>query len=186
MTLPEGEKHILLHTCCAPCSSAILEYMLAAGLRPVVFYFNPNIFPQEEYEKRKAECTRHARSLGVEIADGDYTHAHWLTEMRGMEDEPERGKRCRKCFELRLCATARYAQEKGFRMFATTLTASRWKDTEQVHEAGRKAAEMFPPTVFWERNWRKGGLDERRRELLKEHRFYNQLYCGCEFSMKRI
>jgi predicted adenine nucleotide alpha hydrolase (AANH) superfamily ATPase len=183
---PEGEKDILLHTCCAPCSSAIIECMMANGLRPLVFYFNPNIYPLEEYEIRKAECTRHARSLGLTIVDGDYSHAEWLNEMRGMEDEPERGRRCLKCFKLRLCASARYAMENGYKVFTTTLASSRWKSPEQINEAGRYAASCYPGTVFWEQNWRKGGLSERRRQLLEEHRFYNQRYCGCEFSMRSL
>lgn len=180
---PEREKDILLHTCCAPCASAIIECMIANGLRPLIFYYNPNIYPLEEYEIRKAECTRYARSLGLTIVDGDYDHAEWLNEMRGMEDEPERGKRCLKCFKLRLCVSARYARENGYKVFTTTLAASRWKSMEQIKEAGRYAVSCNPDTIFWEQNWRKEGLSERRRQLLKEYQFYNQQYCGCEFSI---
>ena len=176
--------HLLLHTCCAPCSAAIIEWLLENGIRPVLFYFNPNIYPLEEYNIRKSECTRYARSLGLEIIDGDYDHESWLQEIRGLENEPERGSRCRQCFRMRLRATARMAHERGFDTFATTLASSRWKSLEQIAEAGHAAAAEFADVEFWEKNWRKGGLSERRRILLAENGFYNQQYCGCEFSMR--
>jgi len=157
---------------------------MANGLRPLIFYFNPNIYPLEEYEIRKAECTRYAQSLGLTIVDGDYNHTEWLSEIQGMENEPERGGRCLKCFKLRLCVSARYAQENGYKVFTTTLASSRWKSLEQINEAGQYAASCYPETIFWEQNWRKGGLSERRRQLLEEYQFYNQQYCGCEFSMR--
>ncbi|MDF9829317.1 epoxyqueuosine reductase QueH [Parabacteroides sp. PF5-6] len=181
---PVRAKEILLHTCCAPCSSAIIECLLENGIRPLIYYFNPNIYPLEEYEIRKAECTRYAQSLGLTIVDGDYDHAGWLREMAGMENEPERGGRCLRCFKLRLMASARYASENGLKVFTTTLASSRWKSLEQINAAGRYAVSPYPDVTFWEQNWRKGGLSERRRQLLQEHQFYNQLYCGCEFSMR--
>ena len=104
---------LLLHTCCAPCSAAIIEWLLANDIRPTLFYCNPNIYPREEYDIRKAECTRYARSLGLDIVDADYDHEAWLAHMKGLEDEPERGRRCLQCFRLRLTATARYAHEHG-------------------------------------------------------------------------
>ncbi|MDR3220365.1 MAG: epoxyqueuosine reductase QueH [Dysgonamonadaceae bacterium] len=175
-------QKLLLHTCCAPCSAAIIENLLAQGIRPVLFYFNPNIFPEEEYAIRKNECSRYAASLGVAIIDGDYDHAFWLKDMKGLENEPERGLRCLKCFQLRLLATARLASESGLDTFATTLASSRWKSLTQIAQAGNWAASQFPGLTFFEKNWRKEGLSERRRILLKENGFYNQQYCGCEFS----
>ena len=180
----EERKKILLHCCCAPCSAAILEWMLQNGWQPTLYYFNPNIFPQEEYEIRKNECTRYAQKLGIEIIDGDYDHTRWREGVAGLEAEPERGKRCLECFKLRLSATAALAQTRGFQLFATTLASSRWKSLEQIEEAGHFAADLHPGTEFYARNWRKGGLQERRNALLKENGFYNQLYCGCEFSMR--
>jgi len=176
---------LLLHTCCAPCSAAIIEYLLAQGIRPVLYYFNPNIYPREEYDLRKKECTRFAQSLHLEIIDGDYRHEEWLQSVTGFENEPERGKRCQLCFETRLLATARMASEKGLDIFATTLGSSRWKDLRQIAEAGNWAALQFPEIRFWNKNWRKDGLSERRRMLLQENKFYNQAYCGCEFSARR-
>ena len=183
---PNGDRHVLLHSCCAPCSSAIVECMLANGIRPTVFYCNPNIYPREEYETRKQEAIRFVTGQGLDFVDADYDHARWLSAMQGLEDEPERGRRCLRCFALRLEATAAYAAEHGFRLFTTTLASSRWKSLDQINEAGRSAAARHPGTLFWEQNWRKGGLQERRNQLLREYRFYNQQYCGCEFSMRRL
>jgi predicted adenine nucleotide alpha hydrolase (AANH) superfamily ATPase len=173
---------LLLHTCCAPCSAAIIEYLLAREIRPVLYYFNPNIYPFEEYEMRKNECTRYAQSLGLAIIDGDYVHNEWLQTVTDFENEPERGRRCLSCFRMRLLAAARVTHEKGLDTFATTLGASRWKNLEQIAEAGNWAAGQFSEIQFWNRNWRKEGLSERRRILLQENGFYNQNYCGCEFS----
>ena len=188
-----GEKTVLLHTCCAPCSSAIIEAMLQNGITPVIYYCNPNIYPQEEYEIRKEECTRYAQALGLEIVDADYDHENWLAQMKGMEDEPERGGRCLKCFKLRLLRTAEYARQRGIKVIATTLASSRWKSLEQINEAGTWACGAVdesrlgvdPSPVFWCHNWKKGGLQERRLQILKEFDFYNQQYCGCEFSMRK-
>lgn len=177
---------VLLHSCCAPCSAAIIEWLLAANVRPVLFYFNPNIYPQAEYDLRKAELTRYALLQGVEVIDGDYNHEQWRQQIAGWEHEPERGARCLQCFKIRLLATARFADEHGFEKFATTLASSRWKSLEQIAQAGQWAAAQYDGVVFWEKNWRKDGLTERRNVLLKENNFYNQLYCGCEFSSKNV
>ena len=234
---PMGETTVLLHTCCAPCSSAIIEAMMKNGITPVIYYCNPNIYPQEEYEIRKNECTRYAQSLGLEIVDADYDHDNWLEAIRGMEDEPERGGRCLKCFKLRLLRTAEYAMQRGIKVITTTLASSRWKSLDQINEAGlwacnelqrrfsaapfasarcsenieaatvpdpnlsewsvcphgavgdsRLGVNSVPPddaVIWWDQNWRKGGLQERRLQIIKEYDFYNQLYCGCEFSMRK-
>jgi len=173
---------LLLHTCCAPCSAAIIEYLLAQEIHPVLYYFNPNIDPRAEYELRKSECTRYAQSLGLTIIDGDYDHEAWLQSVAGLENESERGKRCLSCFKMRLLATARVTVGLGLDTFATTLGSSRWKDLQQIAEAGHWAAAQFSGIRFWEKNWRKDGLSERRRVLLQANGFYNQTWCGCEFS----
>lgn len=124
---PNNEDKVLLHSCCAPCSSAIIECLLANNIRPTVFYYNPNIYPQAEYDIRKAEAIRYVKALGLDFIDGDYDYQLWRSSMSGMEDEPERGGRCLQCFTLRLTETARYAAEHGFTLFTTTLASSRWK-----------------------------------------------------------
>ena len=253
---PMGETTVLLHTCCAPCSSAIVEAMLKHGITPVIYYCNPNIFPEEEYLIRKNECTRYAEALGLEIVDDDYDHEAWLETVKGLEDEPERGGRCLKCFKYRLLRTAEYAASRGIKVITSTLASSRWKSLDQINEAGewacaalaarlgvepdpvmvppvcdnsgrssvvpfasarcsenieaamapdpddsqrsvcpcgavdvnRLGVEDFPvmvPPVWWNHNWKKGGLQERRLQIIKEYGFYNQLYCGCEFSMRK-
>ena len=194
IVVPEGCKKVLLHACCAPCSSAIVEWMVGHGIEPVIYYFNPNIYPLEEYEIRKNESKRHAESLGIQWIDDDRfrtgasqqssyeaMHAAWRCAVTGLENEPERGKRCEMCFYHRLEATAKKAQELGIAFFATTLASSRWKRLEQINAAGNAAALKYGIS-FWAQNWRKEGLQERRNELLKEYGFYNQLFCGCEFS----
>ena len=189
--MQRAENEVLLHCCCAPCSSAIIEWMLAHDVRPTLYYFNPNIFPEEEYLIRKNECTRYAASLGLDIIDDDYDHEAWRCQVKGMEMEPERGARCLQCFKMRLLHAARKAVELGFGVFTTTLASSRWKSLTQINEARhwavKKVSEETGKTVrFDDRNWRKGGLQQRRNELLKENGFYNQLYCGCEFSLEAM
>lgn len=178
---------LLLHTCCAPCSGAIIERLLQEGVRPVIYYCNPNIWPEEEYLIRKNECTRYAESLGLEVVDADYDHSRWLEEVAcGLENEPERGGRCLKCFKMRLLRSAQYAAEHGFDTLTTTLASSRWKSLDQINEAGKWACGNIPgnPVAWLERNWRKGGLQERRNAIIREMNFYNQKYCGCEFSLR--
>lgn len=179
-------ERILLHSCCAPCSSAILEWLLANGYAPTVFFFNPNIFPHEEYAARKNEIARYCGELGVPFIDGDWDHAMWREAVRGLENEPERGRRCLRCFTVRLTAAAKKASELGIETFTTTLASSRWKSLEQVKEAGDYAASLYPGTHYWDRNWRKGGLQDRRCRIIRERGFYNQLWCGCEFSMGHL
>ena len=222
---PGGVKQVLLHTCCAPCSSAIIECMMQNGIMPLVFYCNPNIYPAEEYLIRKDECTRYAKSLGLEIVDADYDHENWLAAVKGLENEPERGGRCLKCFKLRLLRTAEYARNHGFKVITTTLASSRWKSLDQINDAGTWACQQIADIlkssdtvdfedlplkidsksskspefedlleevshrlpqspIYWCYNWKKGGLQERRLQIIKEYDFYNQLYCGCEFSMR--
>ena len=308
-----GEVRVLLHCCCAPCSTAILEWMVGAGLRPGVFFSNSNIVPFEEYEHRKAELVRYAASHGLEVIDDEYDHGAWLAFVRRLEkpsaseagstapapetssaapapadvliapapgafslapapetssvapapadvliapapgafslapapetvpvriaDMPERGPRCLECFKFRLLRAARYAAGHGYGVLTTTLASSRWKDLAQVDEAGRFACtlvnarpEPLSPTassgnpssvssrkesddpscpdsspekllkersggrswdrpavqvVWWNQNWRKGSLQDRRSCLIRELGLYNQPWCGCEFSSAR-
>lgn len=182
-------EEVLLHCCCAPCSSAILEWMAQNDVRPTIYYCNPNIYPEEEYLIRKNEITRYAEQLGLTIIDEDNEgtwgerHARWLEQVCGLENEPERGRRCLSCFRMRMLRSAKKAKELGLKRFTTTLASSRWKSLDQINEAGTWAAAEVEDVEFWDRNWRKGGLQQRRNELLKENGFYNQLYCGCEYSL---
>lgn len=188
--MPSTSQKILLHSCCAPCSGAILEWMVSRGFRPTVFFSNSNIVPREEYELRKAELLRYCVSLGLGVVDDAYDHRDWLSfapdgcSIREMGSEPERGARCSACFRYRLLRAARYGRDNGFDVLTTSLASSRWKDLAQVDEAGlwacRLAGEGAPE--FWQKNWRRGGLQPRRSEIVREQAFYNQTFCGCEFS----
>lgn len=183
LQLPEQGTKVLLHACCAPCSGAIVECMLNNGIRPTLFYSNPNIYPEKEYITRRDECQRFADSLGLEMVEDRYDHVNWLEYVAGLENEPERGKRCRRCFELRLSRATAFAHSHGFGLITSTLASSRWKNLDQITDAGLTAAAVYDDVTFWAQNWRKGGLTERRAAILRENNFYNQLYCGCEFSM---
>ena len=208
---PDGAREILLHACCAPCSGAVLECLRDNGIRPVVFFSNSNITPRAEYDLRLSELRRYTEKMGMELVEDSYDHDAWLAAVRGLEDDPERGGRCAACFRFRLGRAAAYAASRGLRVLATTLASSRWKDLDQVNAAGSSVcssagagiagrqnfASLIPPTacsgsselppaqqavLFWPQNWRKGGLQERRNEVIREQGFYNQNWCGCEFS----
>ena len=306
---PQGcdlsKDRILLHCCCAPCSTAIIEWMVSQGLRPGIFFSNSNIVPFNEYTVRRDELRRYAAAHGLETIDDEYDHSAWLAFVRQLEtrpksgasmvaepcrttssvtdvasdaaarpvaelveahqqaeapqpfpvtelvevsgstsftvepyhpteppiriaDMPERGPRCLECFKFRLLRAARYASTHGYRLLTTTLASSRWKDLSQVDAAGRWACETvngssapisldsvprvadissidtesssegYIPTadpllsvaplpestevLWWNQNWRRGGLQERRNALIKEWSMYNQTFCGCEFS----
>lgn len=181
---PHNATKILLHTCCAPCSSAITECLLQNNIQPTIYYFNPNIYPSEEYERRKNECIRYSNTLKIDFIEAEYNHDQWLDCIKGFENEPERGQRCLKCFTHRLQRTAQFANEHGFKLIATTLATSRWKNLEQINLAGEISTQDLD-VEFWAQNWRKGGLQERRNQIIKEQNFYNQNYCGCEFSMPK-
>lgn len=157
--------------------------MLQHEVRPTLFFCNPNIYPEAEYTIRKNELLRYAKDLGLEVIDDDYDHAAWLDHIKGLEHEPERGGRCLECFKYRLLRAAHKCRELGFTTFTTTLASSRWKRQDQTDAAGLWAAEQAGVT-FDTRNWRKGGLQQRRNELLRINGFYNQQYCGCEFSLR--
>lgn len=181
---PQGEKKVLLHTCCAPCSCSILARMIESGITLTVYFYNPNIYPIEEYEHRKKEVIRYAQKMKVPVVDADYENDRWLHAVAGHEEEAERGRRCAICFEMRLEKTAEYAVAHGFKVFATSLGISRWKDLEQVNRAGRHAASLFPGLIYWEHNWRLGGGQERMERISKEEGLYRQNYCGCLYSLR--
>ncbi|MCQ2165263.1 MAG: epoxyqueuosine reductase QueH [Bacteroidales bacterium] len=196
LEVPGGAGKVLLHACCAPCSSAILECMLQHGITPVIFYSNSNIYPYEEYDHRRTECVRYAEKLGVEMVEDEYDHDAWLQAVKGLEGEPERGGRCLQCFRFRLGRAAEYARTHGYTVLTTTLASSRWKNLAQIDCAGAEVcdsvspgdrcipAQQGVPVTWWQQNWRKGGLQERRGEIIREMNFYNQLWCGCEFSIR--
>lgn len=179
-----GPMDILLHSCCAPCSGAIIERLIKEGFRPHILFYNPNIFPQKEYKLRKASLMIFCARKGIACTDLDYDHTAWLEQVKGLEHEPERGQRCTVCFDIRLGRAARYAAENGFKTFATTNGIGRWKDMDQVNTSGLKAAARYPGLRFWARNWREKNALLEGQAIAKQEHFYKQLYCGCEFSQE--
>ena len=184
LPVPAGIDRVLLHSCCAPCSGEVMESMKESGLDVTVYFYNPNIHPREEYDIRKNELTRFAAKLGLTAIDGDYNTDTWFARVKGLEWEPERGRRCTACFDLRLERTALYAHENGFRLFATSLGISRWKNMEQVNACGHRAAARHDGLAYWDYNWRKSGGATRMIDITKREGFYRQNYCGCIYSLR--
>lgn len=184
LALPNGPARVLLHSCCAPCSGEIMEAMLVSGIDFTIFFYNPNIHPRSEYELRKNENIAYAERFGVPFVDADYDCDDWFARVRGMENEPERGRRCSECFDMRFERTALHAHEHGFPVMTSSLGISRWKDMAQVTASGRRAAARYPGLLFWDHNWRKGGGSARMIEIGKRENFYRQGYCGCVYSLR--
>lgn len=196
--IPEELKQgrILLHCCCAPCSTSILEWMVQQGMRPGIFFSNSNIVPFDEYEKRRDELVRYAAYYGLEVIDDEYDHEAWLAWVRHLEPEhgsiaemPERGLRCLECFKFRLQRAADYAAAHEYGILTTTLASSRWKLLSQVDEAGimacgKASSETGHDVIWWGQNWRKYGLQDRRNDIIRQFAMYTQKYCGCEFSLR--
>lgn len=181
---PQGAT-LLLHSCCAPCSSACLE-RLKERFRVTVLYYNPNIDEREEYEKRKAEQIRFLKETGwADFLDCDYENEAFEEIARGLEHEPERGSRCYACYRLRLEKTAAVAAEKGYDYFATTLTLSPHKNAVWLNELGEKAGGMYAVKYLFS-DFKKGGGYYRSIALSKEYDLYRQDFCGCRFSKKTV
>lgn len=181
---PDGETKVLLHSCCAPCSGSVIEDIHKAGVDLTVYFYNPNIHPREEYEIRKEENIRYAEKLGIPFIDGDYDDDRWFEEMKGHENDPERGERCSMCFEMRFVKTAKYAYENNFKVITSCLGISRWKDFDQVTGAGERAAALYPGIKYWGYNWRKQDGSQRMVKIAREEKFYQQQYCGCAYSLR--
>ena len=181
----DGHKpSLLLHSCCAPCSSYVLEY-LAPYFNICDFYYNPNISPKKEYEDRKEELVRLISemelSTQVSFLEGTYRPEDFFAMAKGLEDLPEGGERCFKCYEMRLRESAKIAKEQGAEYFATTLTISPLKNAQKLNEIGEQLAEEYGvkylPSDFKKKNGYK-----RSVELSAQYELYRQNYCGCVFS----
>jgi len=184
LTPPDGQKKVLLHSCCAPCSGEVMEAMTASGIDYTIFFYNPNIHPKREYEIRKTENIRFAEKHGIAFIDADYDADNWMARAKGLEMEPERGARCTMCFDMRFERTALYAAENGFPVITSSLGISRWKDMNQINGCGARAAARYDGVTYWTYNWRKGGGSARMIEISKREEFYQQEYCGCVYSLR--
>ena len=175
--MPERNR-ILLHVCCAPCCTHAIE-RLRAGYDVTLFFSNSNLFPPEEYAKRLQEADRLARICQCCLVEDSYDHDAWLAFVKGLEDEREGGKRCRKCFEFNLTRAAAYARGNGFAAFTTTLTISPHKRAADIFAIGQRLGD------FLDVDFKKQDGFRRSVELSHEFGLYRQGYCGCEFSLRR-
>ena len=178
---------LFLHSCCAPCSSYVLEY-LSAFFWFTVFYYNANIYPAEEYGKRVEEQKNLIEKLPsvypIKFVEGVYDKERFYEMAKGLEQVPEGGERCFRCYELRLRETARLAAERGFDYFTTTLTISPLKNAAKLNEIGGLLGEEYQ-TVWLPSDFKKKNGYKRSIELSKEYNLYRQDYCGCVFSVNR-
>lgn len=185
LTKEDKKPKLLIHSCCAPCSSYVLEY-LSDFFEITIYYFNPNIYPEEEYFRRVDEQQKLIQAMPlrseVHFAQGQYDPDQYYSHIKGLEAEPEGGKRCFACYELRLREAAKLAAEHGFDYFTTTLSISPHKNAEKLNEIGQLLATEYKvsylPSDFKKRNGYKRSI-----ELSKEYNLYRQDYCGCVFSM---
>lgn len=184
LVLPNNANKLLLHSCCAPCSGAVMERLIKSGINYTIFFYNPNIHPLNEYELRKEENIRFAKKHNIEFVDVDYDRDNWFERAKGMEDEPERGIRCTMCFDMRFERTALYAHENNFSVISSSLGISRWKNMDQINDCGVRAAKKYPNITYWTYNWRKLNGSKRMIEISKDERFYQQEYCGCVYSLR--
>lgn len=178
--------HLLLHACCAPCSSHCLEY-LSKYFRITVFYYNPNISPKEEYALRIEEIKRFIKEFKSEneitLIEGKYEPERFFQVVKGLEQEPEGGKRCEQCFKLRLSEAAKLAKELNADYYTTTLSISPLKNAELLNKIGKEEGDAIGITHLPSDFKKKGGY-ARSIELSKEYNLYRQNFCGCVYSLQ--
>lgn len=178
------KKKLLLHSCCGPCSTVVIE-RLKENFDVTLFYYNPNIEPREEYEKRKVEEQKVCAHFDVPFIDCDWDNEGWLQFVKGLENEREGGVRCEKCFFYRLKRTAVYAKEHKFDMFASTLSVSPHKNTEIINKVGQEIS-LQEGVEFLPESFKKKDGYKRSIDLSKELGLYRQNYCGCHFSRRDV
>lgn len=176
----DDHNKLLLHSCCGPCSSSVIE-RLRDYFDITVIYYNPNIEPKEEYEKRKSEQLRLLNELEIKFMDIDYLNNEYHDKVKGYENEPENGLRCPLCFELRLDKTASLAKENKFDFFGTTLTVSPHKNSKIINEIGLKLEDKYK-IKYLVSDFKKEDGYKRSIELSKKYDLYRQDYCGCLYS----
>lgn len=176
------KKKLLLHTCCAPCATVPIE-RLESQYEITCFFFNPNIHPESEYLKRLKALTLLSNELGVKIIAGQYDSAFWFELIKGLENEPEGGKRCAVCFKIRLEKAATVGRDQGFDVFTTTLSISPHKNAILINQIGIELGENYAIQIL-EANFKKQDGYRRSIVLSKQYNLYRQHYCGCIFSQR--
>ena len=180
-----SKKTLLLHACCAPCSSAVLE-RISKYFDITILYYNPNITDEKEYQKRLQEIEKFVNELNIDnikILPGRYNPQEFFDIAKGLEEEKERGKRCYYCYQLRLEETAKVAEKLHFDYFTTTLSISPYKNSKWLNEIGEKLNNKYEPTYLYADFKKKNGY-KRSIELSKQFGLYRQDYCGCIYSKK--
>lgn len=186
------KQKILLHACCAPCTAGVYQQLID-DFDITLFWYNPNIFPKVEHDRRLNELLNFCDQENIRIIVGDYDwseeHGYWLEEIKGLEKEPERGKRCEKCYQMRLEATAVIAAQSNdhhdgeFDLFGAELSISPHKDAKMINEIGDKVGEKFG-IDFYISDFKKNDGFKKASEISSKYKMYRQNYCGCEFSKK--
>lgn len=185
-SLDGRRARVLLHSCCGPCSSAVLEY-LTQFFDVTLLWYNPNLYPEAEFERRLATQRELIDKMGladrVSVLAEPWRSAEYVSAAEGLEAEPEGGRRCTACFRLRLEETARQAKARGFDYFCTTLSLSRYKDAVRINALGEELAAKYG--VPWlPSDFKKQGREQRSTQLARQYGLYQQRYCGCRFSLR--
>lgn len=173
---------LLLHICCGPCAIAILKE-LQEKFDLTAYYYNPNIHPKKEYEKRKADVAKMCKELDIPFVEGPYDPETWFELTKEYGHEPEGGKRCPVCFRMRLEKTAQYASENNFKYFGTTITSGRNKKADMINPIGMDLGKKYG-VKFYQEDWKKKGRQEISSKLCREKDVYKQNYCGCVYSIR--
>ena len=174
---------LLLHSCCGPCSSYVVTY-LKEYFHVTVFYYNPNIYPAEEYDHRLAEQARLLKELDVPLLTVPYDHQEFLDQINGLEREPEGGARCEVCFRLRLKKTYEVATHEGYNYYCTTLTVSPHKNAAVINRVGQEPVESNETVLWLPSDFKKRDGYKKSIELSRQFNLYRQEFCGCEFARK--
>ncbi|MGD1821151.1 MAG: epoxyqueuosine reductase QueH [Pleomorphochaeta sp.] len=174
----EKNKKILLHCCCGPCSTTCVDWLINEGYDVVLWFSNDNIYPEDEYNKRFIELEKVAKFHNLEVIKDNYNHKDWLEKVKGFEEEREGGSRCGLCFDYNLSLAAKKAKELNIEYFTTTLTVSRYKNSERIFKIGSNY------DGFLEKNFKKKDGYAKSIKHSKNLGLYRQKYCGCEFSLR--
>lgn len=178
-------KQIMVHACCAVCAGYPLTLLKSLDFEPVVYFFNPNIHPKDEYERRLDELIRYCSKYNFKLIIDDSSSDEWFEYVKGLENEPERGERCKKCFELRLNKTAERAKQENIDTFTTTLFISPHKVRKDIIEKGVLAANKYGLT-FNDTDFRKQNGFLKTMQIAKAENFYRQKYCGCIYAQQQM